>query len=73
MAFYAVICVIFPIIGIVAAVSGAGYGNGPRKQPDSGGPGGPPGPGEPEPAPDPAGGGQLADAGAGELTALRSG
>lgn len=35
VAFYAVICVIFPIIGIVAALSGAGYANRPRPQPDS--------------------------------------
>ena len=73
VAFYSVICVIFPIIGIMAALSGAGYANRPRPQPDSGGPGGPPGPGEPEPVPDLPGGGQLGDAGAGGLTALRSG
>ena len=35
VAFYAVICVIFPIIGIVAALSGAGYANRPRPQPGS--------------------------------------
>ncbi len=73
VAFYAAICVIFPIIGIMAALSGAGYANRPRPQPDSGGPGGPPGPGEPEPVPEPPGGRQLADAGAVGLSALRSG
>jgi hypothetical protein len=35
VAFYAVICVIFPIIGIVAALSGAGYASRPRPQPGS--------------------------------------
>ena len=71
--FYAVICVIFPIIGLMAGLVGSGFADTPRPLPDSGGPGDPPGPGEPESAPDPPGGRQLADAGAGELTALRSG
>jgi hypothetical protein len=73
VAFYAGICVIFPIIGLMAGLLGSGFADTPRPPPDSGGPGGPPGPGEPEPVPDPPGGGQLADASAGELTALRSG
>ena len=73
VAFYVVICVIFPIIGLIAGLVGSGFANTPRSLPDSGGPGGPPGPGEPERVPDPPGGGQLADAEAGELTALRSG
>jgi len=71
--FYAVICVTFPIIGLMAGLVGSGFADTPRPLADSGGPGGPPGPGEPEPVPDPPGGGQLADADAGELTALRSG
>jgi hypothetical protein len=67
-----VICVIFPLIGLMAGLVGSGFANTPGPLPDSGGPGGPPGPGKPEPVPDPPGG-QLADADAGELTALRSG
>ena len=35
VAFYAVICVVFPLIGIVAALSGAGYASRPRPQPGS--------------------------------------
>jgi hypothetical protein len=73
VAFYVVIGVAFPIIGLIMGLAGSGFANTPRPLPDSGGPGGPPGPGEPEPVPDPPGGGQLADADAGELTALRSG
>jgi hypothetical protein len=73
VAFYVVICVIFPIIGLIAGLAGSGYANTPRPLPDSGGPGGPPGPGGPEPLPAPPDGGQLADADAGELTVLRSG
>jgi hypothetical protein len=74
VAFYAVIGVAFPIIGLVMGLAGSGFANTSRPLPDSGGPGGPggpPGPGEPEPVPHPPGGGQLA--GAGELTVLRSG
>jgi hypothetical protein len=67
--FYAAICVVFPIFGLMMGLAGAGFANGSRPLPDSGGPGGPPGPGEPEPLPDPPAGGRLADAG--ELTALR--
>ena len=85
MAFYAVICVIFPIIGLIMSLSGSGYANvtGPQPGGGPGGPGGPHGPGEPEPMPDPPAGGRLADAGvlvdvgvlaeAGALTTLRGG
>ena len=60
MAFYAVICVVFPIIGLVAGLAGSGYANVTGPLPDGGGPPGPPGP-EPEPVPDPPGGGRQAD------------
>ena len=52
---------------------GTGIANLKPRLPDGGRPGGPPGPGGPEPVPHPPGGGQLADADAGELTVLRSG
>ena len=68
--FYAVlvaVCTLFLI------VTGAAVTNVAGSLPDTGGPGGPPGPGGPEPMPAPPGGGQLADADAGGLTALRSG
>ena len=71
VAFYGVICVGFPIIGLIMGLAGAGYANVTGPQPGSGGPGGPPGPGEPEPVPDPPAGGRLTDAGA--RTALRAG
>ena len=45
VAFYVVICVIFPIIGLMAGLAGSGYASTARPLPDSGGPGGPPGPG----------------------------
>jgi hypothetical protein len=69
--FYALICVIFPIIGVMMGLACSGYANRTGPQPGGSGPGGPPGPGDPEPVPDPPAGGQLADAG--ELTALRGG
>jgi hypothetical protein len=72
--FYALICVIFPVIGLMAGLAGSGYADVTGPQPGSSGPGGPggsPGPGEPEPVPDPPVGGRLADAG--ELAALRGG
>jgi hypothetical protein len=71
VAFYAVICVGFPVIGLIMGVAGAGYASVTGPQPGSGDPGGPPGPGEPEPAPDPPPGGRLTDTGA--RTALRAG
>jgi len=67
VAFYAVICVVFPIIGLMAGLGGSGYANVTGPLPDGGGPPGPPGPG-PEPAPDPPDGGRQADAGADQDT-----
>jgi len=72
----------FPIVGLLLGLTGAAVTNlagplpdtgGPGGPAGPGGPGGPPGPGASEPVPDPPGGGQLADADAGELTVLRSG
>jgi hypothetical protein len=63
----------FPIIGLIMGLVGAGIANLKPRLPDGGHPGGPPGPGEPEPVRDLPGGGQLADADAGELTVPRSG
>ncbi len=71
VAFYAAICVVFPIIGLIMGLAGAGYANVTGPQPGSSGPGGPPGPGEPAPVPDPPAGGRLTDAG--KLTVLRGG
>jgi hypothetical protein len=71
VAFYAVICVVFPIIGLMMGLAGSGYANVTGPRPGSSGPGGPPGPGEPEPVPDPPAGGQLTDVGA--LTAFPGG
>ena len=71
--FYALICVAFPVIGLMMGPAGSGYANATGPQPDGGGPGSPPGPVRPEPIPDPPGGGQIADGDAGGLTALRSG
>ena len=59
--FYPVICVIFPIIGLMMGLVGSGYANVTSPRPDGGGPGGPPGPGQPEPVPDPPAGGRLTD------------
>jgi hypothetical protein len=53
VAFYVMICVVFPIIGVVMGLAGAGYANVAGALPDGGGPGGPPGPGGPEPVPAP--------------------
>ena len=61
VAFYILICVVFPIIGLVMGVAGSGYANVTGPLPGGGGPPGPPGP---EPVPDPPDGGRLADAGA---------
>jgi hypothetical protein len=60
VAFYAVICIFFPIIGLLMGLIGSGFAKVTGPEPGSGGPGGPPGPGEPEPAPDPPAGGRLA-------------
>ncbi len=72
VAFYVVICVIFPIIGLIAGLAGSGYANTPARCRTAAVRVDPLGPGEPEPVPDPPDGGQLADADAGELTVLRS-
>jgi len=69
--FYALICIAFPVIGLMMGLVGSGYANATGPQPGSSGPGRPPGPGEPEPVPDPPAGGRLTDAGA--MTALRGG
>ncbi len=61
VAFYGVICVVFPIIGLLAGLAGSGCANMTGPLTDGGGPPGPPGP---EPVPDPPDGGRLADAGA---------
>jgi hypothetical protein len=61
VAFYVMICVVFPIIGLVMGAAGMGYANVTGPLPDGGGP---PGPSGPEPVPDPPDGGRLADAGA---------
>ena len=53
VAFYVMICVVFPIIGLVMGLAGSGYANVAGALPDGGGPGGPPGPGGPEPVPAP--------------------
>ena len=63
--------VVFPIIGLMAGLAG-GYANTPARCRTAAVRVDPLGPGEPEPVPDPPDGGQLADADAGELTALRS-
>jgi hypothetical protein len=67
VAFYALICVIFPIIGFLMGLVGSGYANVTGPQPDGGRsphPPGPPGSPGPEPVPDPPGGGRQVDAGA---------
>ncbi len=62
VAFYVAMCVIFPIIGLIAGLSGSGYANIPRRQPGSDQPGsdqpgsdqpgsGDPGSGGPAPVP----------------------
>ena len=61
VAFYAVICVVFPIIGLLAGLAGSECANMTGPLTDGGGPPGAPGP---EPVPDPPDGGRLADAGA---------
>ncbi|HEV2937322.1 MAG TPA: hypothetical protein VGY96_29735 [Streptosporangiaceae bacterium] len=60
---YGLICVVFPIIGLVLGVAGSGYANVTGPLPDGGGPPGPPGPGL-EPVPDPPDGTRDVDAGA---------
>jgi hypothetical protein len=59
---YVILCVAFPIIGIMMGFLGAGLATltGPRSA--DGRPPGPPGPPGPEPRPDPPGSGRLADA-----------
>jgi hypothetical protein len=69
VAFYAVIRVGFPVIGLIMGLAGAGYANVTGPQPGSSGPGGPPG-GEPEPVQDRPAGGRLTDGDA--RTALRA-
>jgi hypothetical protein len=59
---YIVLCVVFPIIGTLMGVAGAGYANATGPLPDGGRPPGPPGPPGPEPVPDPPDGGRRADA-----------
>ena len=59
--FYCLICVAFPIIGLMMGVIGSASASATGPLPDNGGPPGPPGPPRPEPVPDP-GGGRLADA-----------
>ena len=39
VAFYVAMCVVFPIIGLVAGLAGSGYANIPRRQPGSASPG----------------------------------
>jgi hypothetical protein len=58
---YSLLCVAFPIIGVLMGMAGAGYANATGPLPDGGRPPGPPGP---EPLPDPPDGGRRADAGA---------
>jgi hypothetical protein len=70
VAFYALICVLFPVIGLVMGLAGSGYANVTGPLSDGGGPPGPPGPPGPAPVPDPPGGGRQADAGADQDTSL---
>jgi hypothetical protein len=58
---YGAVCIIFPIVGVMMAMCGAGYANVTASRP-GGGPPRPPGPPGPEPAADPPAGGQLAGA-----------
>jgi hypothetical protein len=71
IAFYALVCIAFPVIGLMMGLAGSAKANPAGPQPGSSGPGGPPAPGEPEPVPDPPAGRRLTDAGA--LTPLRGG
>ena len=61
---YLLLCVAFPLIGLMMGLVGAGAANATRPLPDGGRPGGPGGPPGPEPVPDPPDGGRLADPGA---------
>jgi len=70
VAFYALICVLFPVIGLVMGLAGSGYANVTGPLPGEGRPPGPPGPPGPAPVPDPPGGGRQADAGADQDTSL---
>ena len=62
---YGAALLVFPVIGFVMGLAGAGVANGQATpRPDGGRPPGPPGPPGPEPQPDPPDGRRLADAGA---------